>query len=132
MQLNSLVNFSVDIKGNVTGRQYSGLFTAKTKLTQREILKQDEIRRTILGTNPDGAPDYIQRIAQAVSYLSVTIQHATAQSWWKESDSGLELEDQNVLAEVNNKCLVAVEAEYARLAKEANKAQEDLTAAKKE
>ena len=126
MSIKNIVEFDVSAKGELTGKDYVGSFSAKTKLSTREQIKQDEIYRNILGVNSQEASLTSKTMAAAVSYLSVHLM--TKPSWWKEIGEGLDLEDMNVLAIVNNTCQQKIEAEYQSLADEAKKAEADLKA----
>jgi hypothetical protein len=109
--LKSTVEFSVTCKGETTGKDYQGLFTAKTALSFRESLRQDETYRVILGVRPSEASDYAASIATAISYLSVRITQSP--TWWKEAGNGLDLTgDENVLVAVNKACVEAIDEAY--------------------
>lgn len=119
------VSFVVDVKGETTGRRFEGLFEVKTKLSVRETLLEDEIRRNALGINPQTAGDYAALIAAAIAYLKVRVTNAP--DWWtKEAGGGLDLQDENVLVEVNNTAVNAVQKERDRLAKAAEEARAEL------
>jgi hypothetical protein len=116
--------FSVDIKGKTTGQSYVGVFKIKTRLSMRDRLRQDEVRRTILGVNAESATMEAQGIANAVSYLNVRI--TKAPSWWTDNQGGLELEDMDVLAEVYQKAFQIEEESYKVLSDDAEKARQEL------
>lgn len=104
--MKNTVKFTVDVKGEISGRQFQGVFETKVKLSHREALKEDEVRRTILGTNPGDASEFARQLAGALAYLAVRI--IDAPTWWRQSNNGLDLEDSNVLVAVNNACIGAV------------------------
>lgn len=118
------VQFTVTVKGETTGRSFEGLFEAKTKLSHRDVIKEDEIRRNILGVNPNDASPYAASIAGAVAYLAVRLTRSP--DWFKASNNGLDLEDENVLVAVNNSAVAAVAVERDTHAKEAELAQNAL------
>lgn len=120
------VSFSVDVKGAVTNKQYRGLFSVRVKTTHRDTIRQDEIRRSVLGESPQHASIEAQQLAHAYAYLATRI--VDAPPWWKETDGGLNCEDDEVLIEVNNACVAAITKERTPLVKEAEKAREELTA----
>jgi hypothetical protein len=124
MAIKNTVDFSVDVVGELTNNSYVGTFVAKTKLSMRETLRQDEVRRQILGVNPQSAGEDAQRVAAAIAYLSVHI--VQSPDWWKELEGGLKIEELNLLAEVNNKCQEAIDKEYKKLNEEATKAKGEL------
>jgi hypothetical protein len=96
------VMFSVNFKGE-DSTQYQGVFQAKTSLSVREVLREDEIRRTILGFNPQDASQYQSQLAAAVAYLSIRLT-GDVPDWWARTNNGLDVNDEIVLAEVNNAC----------------------------
>lgn len=118
------VKFPVDTKGQESGQEYKGLFTAKTKLSMREMLREDEIRRGLLGDNPNGASDIAKVMAAALAYLAVRI--VDAPQWWKDANGGQDLQDENVLVAVHNGCADAIGKLYDAQVEEAEKAREDL------
>lgn len=118
------VQFTISVKGETSGRNFEGLFEVKTKLSHKEVLKEDEIRRNVLGTNPNDAGAYAASIAGAIAYLTVRL--TKSPDWFKSSANGLELEDENVLVEINNRCVAAVAAEREAYIKEAQDAQVEL------
>lgn len=118
------LTFTVDVKGSDTDRQYTGVFTIKGRLTQRDYLLEDQIRRDVLGPNAQGAGQSAIGISIAVSYLKVRI--LKAPKWWTDSDGGLDLEDGNILPEVYYKAAECEQAEKKALAEQAEKARQDL------
>jgi|ERR1017187_311683 hypothetical protein len=124
MAIKNSTDFTIDCKGELTGNQYTGSFTCRTKLSMREALAQDELYRRILGVNSQDASNSSKSIAAAVSYLSAHVMKSPP--WWEKLDSGLQCEDINLLTAVNNACMDAVEKEYLALAEEAKKAETAL------
>ena len=124
MALKSQVDFAIDIMGEITGNKYSGTFTVKTSLSMRETLKQDEIYRSIIGPDPSNAASNSRNIAAAISYLATHV--IVSPDWWKKLQGGLECDDVNLIAEVNNKAQEVIDAEYKKLADEAKKAEDIL------
>jgi hypothetical protein len=124
--IKNTVEFVIDCRGELTGNQYTGPFTAKTKLSLRESLKQDEMYRGILGANSQDASLASKQIASAISYLSTHLM--TWPEWWTKLNRGLDCEDVNLLAEVNNMCQEKIQVEYDALAKEAKTAEDLLKA----
>jgi hypothetical protein len=115
--LKPTVDFSVQVKGELTAREYTGLFQAKTVLSFRESLRQDEIYRTTLGIRPNDAGDYAQSVATALSYLAVRLTGEIPEFWVK-CNGGLDLKDDNVLVAVNKAAVDAIDAEYKRFREE--------------
>jgi hypothetical protein len=119
------VDFSVSVKGEISGRDYTGLFTARTALSFKARLREDEIYRITLGANPGDASPFAQSVAQAFSYLAVRITESP--TFWKESQGGLELVgDDNVLVEVNKACVTAIDEAYKAFREEGQSAKVEL------
>jgi hypothetical protein len=118
------LTFTVDVKGEVTERQYTGVFTTKARLTQRDYLLEDQIRRDIIGPNAQSASAMATGISIAVSYLKVRV--LKAPKWWTDSDGGLDLEDDNILAAVYYKAVEAEKEDKKVLADQAEKARQEL------
>jgi hypothetical protein len=126
MSLASIVSFDVKCKGDETEKDYEGLFKVKTKLSIKERLKEDEIRRSVLGVDSQNAGTEATLIASAVAYLAVRL--VESPDWWKASEGGMKLEDSNVLAIVNNTAMAEIAKEYQKLAKKAEDAQGEIKA----
>lgn len=124
MSIANIVSFDVKCKGDETEKDYEGLFKVKTKLSIKERLKEDEIRRSLLGVDSQNAGNEAVLIASAVAYLAVRL--VETPDWWKASEGGLKLEDSNVLAVVNNNAMAEIAKEYQKLAKKAEEAQVEL------
>jgi hypothetical protein len=119
------VDFSVSVKGEVSGKDYTGLFTARTALSFKARLKEDEVYRITLGANPADASPFAQSVAQAFAYLAVRITESP--SFWKESQGGLELGgDDNVLVEVHKACVDEIEKAYKAFREEGQVAKVEL------
>ena len=82
----------LDEKGEETGNSYRGDFRVKLLLTRREIGEADQIRRVLLGFNPDGASDRAAADAFVCSQLAVRV--IDAPDWFKTAgQGGFELPD---------------------------------------
>lgn len=127
--MQSTTKFEVDFKGSETGKRYQGLFTVRVKTTHRDTIAEDQIRRNILGSNPQDAGAEAASLARAAAYCSVRLVGPEFPAWWRESDGGLVAEDANVLVEVNNKAVKAVEAELATAATDAEAAKKKIKTA---
>lgn len=106
------VTFSIDIAGDSTGKQWSGLFTARTTLSYSEMFREDEIRRRFLGADPANADPFIDQFARRAAAVAVRISEAP--DWFKQSDcatSGLPGRDLNVLTEISRAMSAAVKVE---------------------
>lgn len=101
-----MATVTVDVIGETTHEKFPGVFKVRTRLSFRDALRRDEIRRSLLGPNPDGASPRATSIADICSELTVRI--VESPSWWGNSDGGLELSDDNVLREVFESTMRAV------------------------
>jgi len=101
--------FVISETGDSTGEKFTGTFVVKCLLSKREEMAADLRRRMILGPSPDAALNSISNDAWLVGQLSVRILRAP--SWWEQSDGGLDLRDNNVLAKVFEESMKA-ELEY--------------------
>lgn len=117
--------FTVNTTGETTGDAYKGLFRVKTRLSHRDHLNRDRIRRDMLGANPDGASDRARSIAEIFSQLSVRV--LDAPSWWANSENGIELADDNIVAEVYGEAIKAEQDEIQRVQKVGEGAKKDLS-----
>jgi hypothetical protein len=116
-------SFTVNIKGEFTEEQWAGSFKIKTKLSHRDNLKQDQIRRELIGNKPDGAYSDVQGTATIFAFLQTYI--IDAPKWWRENGEGLDLLDSNVAIEVWNaaiKRLKELQDEKTKAAEEAKAA----------
>lgn len=119
MVQNATHTFMVDTVGENTGEAYKGTFKVRVRMSHRDSLREDEVRRGLLGANPDAASDRAKSIAYIFAVLSVRI--IDCPSWWANSDNGLALEDDNVVKEVFDQ---TVEASAKALEELKNKAEE--------
>lgn len=116
----------VDVTGNETGKRFEGKFVVKTKISNREALKEDEVRRGVLGQNPQHAGEYAWGIATAIAWLAVRLTESP--TWWKESGGGVDLLDDNVLMDVYEKAVKAVTDEKAAFLEAAESKKQSLSA----
>jgi hypothetical protein len=113
-------SFVVRQIGENTGETFAGSFKCKTRLSHRDHLNRDQLRREYLGANPEGASERATVTAEMASQCAVRI--IDGPSWWKSSDNGLALEDDLVLGAVYQgalKCEADAIAERVAKAEEA-------------
>lgn len=96
-------SFEIDIVGQSTKKHYKGSFT----YSRPNILTNYKISKTfkdLLGS--EGFKDVTDEEAVYPMMLSM-IRHSFIQfpDWWKESNYGFELRDQNVIDFISNKIL---------------------------
>jgi hypothetical protein len=90
--------FSIDVVGEVSQEQFKGSFTTKLRLSHADTFRKDEIRRKLLGPNPEGASPRAQNSADIFSELAVHI--LDAPSWWTSANNGIDLADDAPVAAV--------------------------------
>jgi hypothetical protein len=87
--------FTITEVGDSTGEKFNWAFTAKRRLSIRDMITKDAQRRFIIGDRPEtAAPDTVMR-AEMLAYLSVSITESPKA--WRDSQNGLDLFDDNVL-----------------------------------
>jgi len=91
-------NFDLDLEGEVSKERRLGKFRAKTRLTMRDYVTRDRLRRDLLGSAGGQSNEDALAVAYMVSELQVRL--VESPKWWQDSDNGLDLEDFNVLKKV--------------------------------
>lgn len=121
----AIVTFSINVTGEETGKAYPGLFKTKVRLSHADQLRQDEMRRELLGKNAEYASPRALNQAEVFSYIWVHLTESP--QWWGAHRNGLDLEDDNVLGEIHDN-IVKARAEYReKLKAEAEAARQELT-----
>ena len=95
-------DFEIDVVGEITKKQFTGLFTCKI-LTRKQRGLADRYKALLNGGSGEGLSLDIRQMHHRTSYLKYALE--TSPDWWIESDGGLELYDGNVLDEVYKKVL---------------------------
>lgn len=112
--------FSISEDGETSGTRWVGKFRAKKKLSLRDQLNRDKVKRELLGTMggiPDPRPE---SIAIIVAELSVRL--VEAPDWWRELGNGLDMEDGNVVTKIWDEALKVQEDYDAERRKRAEEA----------
>jgi hypothetical protein len=122
--------FSIDVVGDVTGQPWKGVFKTKIRLSHRDELRQDELRRDLLGKNPQFATPRIMNTADVFSFVLAHVLEAP--QWWKMNGEGLDLEDDNVVAEVYGNIVEKKSEAAKKLKGDAEAAKADLAKVKAE
>jgi len=118
------VQFVVNVTGSITQEKFEGLFEAKIFPSHRDTLREDEVRRSVLGMKSSEASEHAQSIATGIAFLTTRI--TKSPNWFSSSNNGIDLEDDNVLIEVHNACFGAITEEVTSLHKKAEEAKEKL------
>jgi hypothetical protein len=121
---NEPISFTVSVDGEITGEKYRGEFKAKPRLSHRDQMQRDRVRRELLGGDPQFADQRTLYQAEIFSQLSVRI--IKAPSWWTDSNGGLDLEDDAVIAQVYKQVMKLEEDAIAALKKEGEEAKDEL------
>lgn len=119
--------FTIDVIGETTEKSWKGIFKTKLRLSHRDQLRQDELRRDLLGKSPEAASP--RAINQAEIFSMVLTHLIETPQWWTMNGNGLDLEDDNVVAEVYGKILEAKVEAAKKLKGEAEAAKAELTKA---
>lgn len=116
--------FSISVIGDSTDEKWVGDFRAKKRLSHRDHLRKDQIRRELLGSAPGTPTDRALSTAMILSELAVRL--TKAPKWWTEAAEGQDLQDDNVIGAAFDEAMrierEAVEAKK----KKAAEAQEEL------
>lgn len=99
------VKFSINVTGENTGEKWAGVFTTKLRLSHRDQLRMDQIRRDLLGPNAATASPRAQNQADVFSEIAIHI--VDAPQWWKMQGDGLDLEDDNVISTIYGEIMKA-------------------------
>lgn len=121
----STAKFSISVDGDSTGEKWIGEFTVKTRLSHRDQMRRDQIRRELLG---DARPDMAspRALNQAGIFSDLQVRIVDAPRWWLEAANGIDLLDDNVVGEVYGKALEEESKVLAGLKKEGEQAVKDL------
>lgn len=115
--------FTVSVTGEVTGQVWAGAFKVKTRMSHRDHMTQDRLRREYLGPL-EGASPRAAASAEIFSQLAVRI--VDAPSWWADNGAGLDLADDNVVSQVYEAAMKAEREAIEALKKAGEAAREEL------
>ncbi len=128
----SIHEFTVDVIGDQSGERFAGKFCAKTTLTHREQLRRDELRRMYLGSFAGSAPASPRAENQAMIFAEINIRLSgdkAAPNFWRDSDGGMDLLDDNVIQAVYKGVQEGIEARQKALADAIKDARKDIQSA---
>jgi len=112
---NDVVEFTVSEKDS-SGETFTGSFAAVRRLTPRQMMLADRIRREQLGEHAQYASDDMLNITNMFAHLAVSI--TKSPQWWKESNGGLDLDSDKIPV------IVAI---YKKVAEIQGKVEKELT-----
>ena len=119
------VAFTISVVGEKTNTTWHGEFKAKPLLSHRDELVRDSRRREFLGgVNPQFADP--RQLNQADIFAELSVRLTSAPAFWSDSGGGLDLLDDNVVAEVYKHAVRIENEELARIKKAADEAQAAL------
>lgn len=118
----------VNATGEITGEQYTGKFTFKTRLSHKERMQIDTLRRQILGPQPEGAVPSPRALSAAQIFANLAVRTLDAPSFWKNSDNGMDLADDDLVSAVYDAAIKAEEDEIQKVRKAGEDAKKDLQA----
>jgi hypothetical protein len=96
-------SFSISERGESTGETFNWSFTAKRRLSIRDRITKDSIRRQLVGERPETAePATIMR-AEMLAQLQVSL--TVSPKAWRDAGNGLDLFDDNVIIAVYEKVM---------------------------
>jgi hypothetical protein len=123
----NLVSFTVDVVGERTKDRKVGKFTVKKRLSFRDQLNRDNLRRELLG--PAAGQPSPRAISASNIFSELGVRIVEAPSWWTDNNSGMDLEDDKVVGEVYDRTMDIEEEDKKASEKDGEKATEDLKAA---
>lgn len=118
------VEFSINVTGEVTGETWRGIFKAKPRLSHRDTLLQDQMRRDLLGPKAVEAGQSAQ--ASAMVFSKIWVHLTEAPNWWKDAANGVDLLDEAPVVAVFDAITKMEKEATEKVKKEAEKAAEDL------
>lgn len=118
------VSFTISVEGENSKELFRGEFKAKSRLTHREQMRRDQIRRELLGGDPKFADSRAINQAEIFSQLSVRI--VKAPNWWVDAQGGLDLTDDSVIVEIYTKVMRLEADALAAIQKQGEEAKKDL------
>lgn len=95
-------DFQIEVEGEVTKKRFVGEFSCKIPRKKEQCLI-DKHRALLNGPQPEFLGADTLRFHHMIAYLRYTI--IDSPKFWKESDLGYELYDENVVKEIYDKVL---------------------------
>lgn len=116
--------FSIRVTGDATGEIWTGDFRTKVRLTRRDVITKDRIRREMLGSAGGAVDTHAADLAMAYSELKVRI--TDAPKWFVENDCALDLEDETPMAAIYKEAMRVQNEALASKMKDAEEKAKDL------
>lgn len=118
------IPFTISVTGDTTNEKWVGTFKCKPRLSHRDQLTKDRIRRELLG--PDANNASTRALNQSEIFAQLAVRLSESPSWWKDNGNGLDLADDNVVAEVFEACLRVEKESVEALTKDGEAAKAEL------
>lgn len=120
------VPFSFHETGENSEKTWNGDFRAKKRLSFRDHLRKDQVRRELLGSMGGGSTERALSIAMVLSELAVRL--TKVPEWWVEKGNGIDLEDDNIIGLLYDECVKIENAAKQEKLDRAEKAQAKMRA----
>lgn len=118
------VEFSVSVVGEVTGETFKGVFKAVPRLSHRDNLRRDQLRRDLLGGKAeDASPDALN---VSLVFSKIWVHLVEAPSWWKDNGNGANLLDESPVAAVYDNVMRIEREAVEAVQKKTEQAKEEL------
>lgn len=95
--------FTLNEIGEDTGEKFVGDFKCKKRLSHRDQLRKDQVRRDLLGGQPGVPTERALSTSMIISELAVRV--LKAPKWWAEVGEGLDLMDDNIIGLIHDMAL---------------------------
>jgi hypothetical protein len=119
------VEFTINVRGEVTGEQFIGKFRTKPRLSHRDILRRDQIFRELLG-GPGVEKAAVAAFNTADVFSQLWTRLTQTPDWWKQAGQGLDLDDLDPVQAVYNEVMRIERENIEALRKEAEADREEL------
>jgi len=118
-------SFTINVTA-ASGENYAGTFIVRRRLSHMQTLRRDELRRELLGSKPDAAPDSLKQNAYILSTCAAYVKEAP--SWWTNASNGVDLLDEEPVGAVFQEILKIQDQLNKELEEKAEKAKLALKA----
>jgi hypothetical protein len=122
---NNVTEINIEVVGESTGEKFWGVFGFKNRLSHADELRKDKLRKEYLGPNPKDSSTRAQDQAEVFSQLSVRV--VKAPGWWVDSQNGLLLSDDSVIAKIFEEALSVEKKALEEIQKKAQEAKQLLS-----
>ena len=96
--------FDIDVVGDTTFKKYDGQFTCRCVLTMGQKHAMELEKTRLLGNYANPTEDLV---GIAIIFANLRAKVTDGPEFWKQSQGGTSIKDENVLVEIYNKILKA-------------------------